>query len=164
MNKTILFVFTTDKENKRIHVERSFDADVKLVWAAWTEADILDQWWAPKPWQAVTQSMNFTEGGRWLYYMQGPEGEKHWCLFDFEKIIPLKHFSGMDAFCNEEGIINDTKPRVQWSNDFEPAEGQTLVRIQLQFEKLEDLETIIQMGFREGFTAGMENLDEVLAR
>ena len=163
MNKTILFEFTTDKENKRIHVERSFDADVELVWAAWTEADILDQWWAPKPWQAVTQSMNFTEGGRWLYYMQGPEGEKHWCLFDFEKIIPLKHFSGMDAFCNEQGILNDTKPRVQWSNEFEPAEEQTLVRIQLQFEKLEDLETIIQMGFREGFTAGLENLDQYIA-
>ncbi|MCF1715091.1 SRPBCC domain-containing protein [Flavihumibacter sp. RY-1] len=163
MNKTILFEFRTDKENKRIHVERSFDAAVDLVWAAWTEAEILDQWWAPKPWQAVTQSMNFREGGRWFYYMQGPDGEKHWSLFDFEKIIPLKHFSGMDAFCNEQGIINETQPRVQWSNDFEPAEEQTLVRIQLQFEKLEDLETIIQMGFKEGFTAGLENLDQYIA-
>ena len=44
MNKTILFEFNVDKENNQIHVERAFNAPLDLVWAAWTEADILDQW------------------------------------------------------------------------------------------------------------------------
>lgn len=163
MNNAILFDFTVDKENNQIKVERSFDAPVDLVWAAWTEADILDQWWAPKPYRAVTKSSNFTEGGQWLYYMLSPEGEKFWCLFDFEVIRPKEFYSGIDAFCDENAVKNDTKPRVRWENSFTPHENQTLVNIQLQFDTFEDLQTIIEMGFKEGFTAGMENLDQYIA-
>ncbi|MCB0705875.1 MAG: SRPBCC domain-containing protein [Saprospiraceae bacterium] len=163
MNNAILFNFEVNKEKNRIDVERSFNGPVNLVWAAWTEADILDQWWAPKPYRAVTKSMNFTEGGRWHYYMLGPKGDKHWCLFDYESIEPLKHFSGIDAFCDENALLTNTKPRVKWENKFSANETETIVYIQLQFETLEDLETIIQMGFKEGFTAGLENLDQYIA-
>ncbi|HEY3404867.1 MAG TPA: SRPBCC domain-containing protein [Ohtaekwangia sp.] len=163
MNKAILFNFLVDKENNQIKVERSFDAPVDLVWAAWTEADILDQWWAPKPYKAVTKSMNFSVGGRWLYYMLSPEGDKHWCMFDYETITPLKHFSGIDAFCDENGVANNSKPRVKWKNDFKVKDDETVVDIQLTFETLKDLETIIQMGFKEGFTAGLENLDQYIS-
>lgn len=163
MNKAILFNFLVDKEHNKINVERSFDAPIELVWAAWTEANILDQWWAPKPYRAVTKSMNFTEGGRWHYYMLSPEGEKHWCIFDYEKIKPMRYFSGIDAFCDENAIMNNTKPRVKWGSDFSERENETLVNIQLQFESFEDLETIIKMGFKEGFTAGLENLDQYIS-
>ena len=163
MNKAILFNFLVDKEKNKIKVERSFNAPIDLVWAAWTEADILDQWWAPKPYRAVTKSMNFSEGGRWHYYMLSPEGEKHYCLFDYEVIKQLKYFSGIDAFCDENAVMNNTKPRVKWNNDFAANENETVVNIQLKFETLEDLETIIQMGFKEGFTAGLENLDQYIA-
>ncbi len=162
MNKAILFNFTVNRDQNEINVERSFNAPLELTWAAWTEAEILDQWWAPKPYKSVTKSMDFSEGGRWHYYMLGPKGDQHWCLFDFETIKPLEYFSGMDAFCDENAIMNNTKPRVKWMNRFVKKENETVVNIQLQFEKLEDLETIIQMGFKEGFTAGLENLDQYI--
>jgi PhnB protein len=162
MKKAMLFNFTVDKENNDILVERSFNGPLELVWSAWTEADILDQWWAPKPYKAVTKSQDFKEGGQWLYYMLGPTGDKHWCLFDYEHIEPKVRFSGIDAFCDAEGVPNNTKPRVRWSSAFEAQEDTTLVRMHLDFERLEDLETIISMGFKEGFTAGLENLDAYL--
>lgn len=162
MNKAILFNFTVDKENKQINVERSFNASKDLVWEAWTTPEILDQWWAPKPYRAVTKSMNFTEGGQWHYYMAGPQGEQHWCLFDFERIVPLTSFSGLDAFCDENAVISDTKPRVQWHNEFIDKGDTALVKINIQFDQLEDLEAIINMGFKEGFTAGLENLDQYI--
>lgn len=163
MNKAILFDFKVDRNNKQIKVQRSFNAPKDLVWTAWTTPEILDQWWAPKPYKNKTKSMNFIEGGQWHYYMVSPEGEKHWCLFDFENIKPLKSFSGMDAFCDENAITNNTKPRVKWSNEFMDQGDESIVNIKLQFDKLEDLETIIKMGFKEGFTAGLENLDQYIA-
>lgn len=163
MNKAILFNFLVDKENKKIKVERSFDAPIDLVWAAWTEADILGQWWAPKPYRAITKSMNFSEGGRWHYYMLSPEGEKHWCLFDYETIKPLKSFSGIDAFCDENAVMNNSLPKSKWENTFSSGENETVVNIQLQFKSLEDLEELIKTGFKEGFTAGLENLDQYIA-
>lgn len=163
MNAAILFNFLVDKENRKIKVERSFNAPVDLVWAAWTEPEILDLWWAPKPWRAETKSMNFTEGGRWHYCMVGPEGERHWCLLDYKTIVKEKSYSGQDAFCNEMGQINTGHPRMFWSNVFDAKEDSTVVSVEISFEKLSDLETIIEMGLQEGFTQGMENLDAYIA-
>lgn len=162
MNKTILFNFRVDKENNKIKVERSFNAPVDLVWAAWTEPDILDQWWAPKPWRAETKSMDFREGGRWLYCMVGPEGERHWALFEYKSIVPQKHYSGLDAFCDENGNISESHPRMRWNNVFSDKQDHTVVNIEISFDKLSDLETILQMGFKEGFTMGLENLDQYI--
>jgi uncharacterized glyoxalase superfamily protein PhnB/uncharacterized protein YndB with AHSA1/START domain len=163
MNKAILFNFDVDKENNQIKVERSFNAPIDLVWAAWTESEILDQWWAPKPWVAKTKSMDFREGGHWLYAMVGPNNEKHWSRADYIKITPEKFFSSLDGFCDEEGTPNMSLPRNKWENSFSDQGHETIVNILLSFDTLKDLEKIIAMGFKEGFTAGLENLDQYIA-
>lgn len=163
MNKTILFEFTVDKEARLIHVDRSFEAPIDLVWAAFTEADILDQWWAPKPYRNTTLSMDFRAGGRWLYAMISPQDEKHYCLFDYKTVEHQRMYAGMDAFCDAEGNISNTMPRMEWQNQFEDQGERTVVHIEVQLEKLEDLEAIIQMSFKERFTMGLENLDQYIA-
>jgi uncharacterized glyoxalase superfamily protein PhnB/uncharacterized protein YndB with AHSA1/START domain len=163
MSKTILMDFQVNKEARQINVTREFDAPRDLVWRAWTEPEILDQWWAPKPWKAVTRSMDFREGGMWHYYMAGPEGEKHWCRADYKKIESGKKFSWQDAFCDENARINTQQPRMQWENTFRDADGSTIVDIVINFEKPEDVQAIVDMGFKEGFTMGLENLDQWLS-
>lgn len=163
MNPILQFDFIVNKANNTIQVQREFAADLELVWSAWTESDILDQWWAPKPYMTITKSLDFREGGRWHYYMLSPQGEKHYCLFDYAVIRQKEYFSGIDAFCDENAVISNIKPRVNWSSSFKENESTTLVTIDLIFDTLEDLETIIQMGFKEGFTAGLENLDQYIA-
>lgn len=162
MNKTILFNFRVDKEKNKILVERSFDAPVELVWAAWTEADILDQWWAPKPWRARTKSMDFREGGYWLYIMVGPNNEEHWGRADYVSIQNQRSFTAIDGFSDSEGNTDSSLPRNKWENTFHDQDDRTVVDIILTFDSLSDLEKTIEMGFKEGFTAGLENLDQYL--
>src|SRR5690606_19454002 len=95
-----IFNFTVDKDNLAVKVERSFDAPLELVWSAWTESELLEQWWGPKPFRAETKSMDFSEGGRWLYAMVGPQGERHWGLKDFTKINPRTDFTYRSLFCD----------------------------------------------------------------
>jgi uncharacterized protein YndB with AHSA1/START domain len=71
MNMNLSFNFVVDKERQTITVTREFAAPLALVWQAYTKADILDQWWAPKPWKTRTKRMDFSEGGEWLYAMVG---------------------------------------------------------------------------------------------
>lgn len=164
MNKTVLFNFTADKANNKIFVERSFDAPLDLVWAAWTESDILDQWWAPKPYVMETYRMDFKPGGQWFYSMTGPNGDKHYCLFDIENVEKEKRYSGIDAFCDEQANISNAKPRVHWNNSFVTNDGDTtIVHVEMTFATLNDLETIISMGFKEGFSMGLSNLDQYIA-
>ena len=162
MNKKLLFDFTVDKANKKVLVKREFAADLNLVWSAWTDPKILDLWWAPKPYQTKTKSMDFRVGGSWLYAMVSPQGETHWCRADYKTIETLKSFSGLDAFCDEKGTINTDFPRTLWTNTFTENKDTTTVNITAQYDSLEDLEKIIQMGFKEGFTMALGNLDQYI--
>lgn len=162
MRHNLLMNFTVDKENKKIKVEREFAATRDKVWAAWTKSELLDQWWAPKPWKARTKSMDFTEGGFWLYAMVGPDGSEHWARADYHAIKEGESFSALDAFCDENGVLNTEFPRSFWTNTFKENSKSTIVNIEISYKELEDLEKIIEMGFKEGFTAGLENLDALL--
>lgn len=164
MNKQALFTFIVAKADRSITVERSFAAPVDLVWRAWTDPAILCQWWAPKPYECVIRSLDLREGGKWLYCMQGPQGDRHWCFFHYGSIIPKSYIAGHDAFCDEQGVANELKPATNWRIHFSTHEGGTLVRIHLDFDTAEALEQIIRMGFREGFTMGLDQLEELLAR
>ncbi|WP_245957549.1 SRPBCC family protein [Chitinophaga flava] len=100
----LAFDFSVNKENKTITIKREFAAERPLVWDAYTKSELLDQWWAPKPWKARTQSMDFREGGRWLYAMVGPAGEEHWAVADYQTIIKHQQFIGVDAFTDADGL------------------------------------------------------------
>lgn len=160
MNTHLHFDFTVSKETNTIYVQREFAAGLDPVWDAWTKPELLDLWWAPKPFRVKTKSMDFREGGRWLYAMISPENVAHWCRADYKKIIPQKSFTGLDGFCDEEGNINTEFPRSTWANVFSEGTNTTTVSIKIEYETLSDLEKVIQMGFREGFTMAMGNLDQ----
>src|SRR6187402_2136382 len=55
----LLFDFTVDKATKTVFITREFDADLSLVWDAFTKPEILDQWVAPKPWVSKTKVKMF---------------------------------------------------------------------------------------------------------
>lgn len=155
-------VFTKDQANKKLTVVRAFDAPLAEVWKAWTDSDMLDQWWAPKPYKAVTKSMDFKPGGKWLYSMVGPEGDRNFCRVDFRTIDPNKNFATAVMFCDEAGNENTEFPKMYWTATFTQTSSGTAVNIDITFDKPEDMETFIKMGFQEGFTAGLNNLDEIL--
>lgn len=159
MKSALIMNFSVDKENKKIKVEREFAAPLENVWAAWTESEMLDKWWAPKPWQTKTKSMDFREGGCWLYAMIGPGNETHWSILEYKMINDRKNFSGLDSFCDEHGNINQAFPISSWFVSFNENSGSTIVNIEVAYNELSDLEKIIEMGFREGFIAALENLD-----
>jgi uncharacterized protein YndB with AHSA1/START domain len=156
--------YTRNDANKTITVVREFDAPVELVWKTWSEPELLEQWWAPKPWKAGTVSMDFREGGKWLYYMEGPDGSRHYARADYKSIVPNKSFAALDAFCDEKGNINTEFPQMNWNLTFSQSGSRTKVEILITFPTLADMEKIIEMGFKEGFAAAHGNLDELLAK
>ena len=42
MKTNLLLNFNIDKENLKIIIDREFNAELKTVWAAWTESQYLD--------------------------------------------------------------------------------------------------------------------------
>jgi uncharacterized protein YndB with AHSA1/START domain len=151
-----------DAEKKKIFVKRKFNAQPEKVWEAWTKAEVLDQWWAPKPFKTRTKEMDFREGGRWFYAMVGPDGSESWVRMDIKTVSPLKSFTAYDAFTYENGKINNELPGMEWKCEFTKSDSGTLVSVELSFASEEDMKKIVEMGFEEGFSSALNNLDEVL--
>jgi uncharacterized protein YndB with AHSA1/START domain len=167
MNNNLLFDFRVDKPAKAVFVTKEFAADQALVWDAFTKQEILDQWWAPKPWASKTKSMDFKVGGRRLYAMVSPEGEEHWSVQEFTSISPITNFRMRSAFADKDENINTAMPSSDWDLTFSEQNGTTKVHITIQHTDLADMETMLQMGFQGGFTMTLnylENLLQTLAR
>lgn len=157
-----IFDFSVDKGNNTIYIKRDFNATLQQVWQAWTTAEMLDRWWGPKPWRAETKTMDFREGGYWFYAMVGPKGEKHWSRVDYLSIVHEKSFTARDGFCDEKGMMDPAFPQNVWETAFIETGSSVMVEITLTFDKLSDLEQTIAMGFKEGFTIDLNQLDELL--
>ena len=161
MTNNSLFGFNVDKTKKTVFVEMEFDADISLVWDAFTKAEILDQWYAPAPWMSKTKFMNFEVGGRRFYAMVGPDGQENWAIQKYTSISPKTNFKFFNAFADKDE--NPQLPGSEWDLSFTDQDGKTKVNITIYNESLERMEKMIEMGFREGFTATLNNLKNLLA-
>lgn len=162
MKNSLLFEFNIDKTTKMVFVNREFDAGLSFVWDAFTKEEILDQWWAPKPWISKTRSMDFKVGGRRVYAMVGPEGQEVWNIQEFTSISPKTNFKLHSAFSDKDANINNELPSSYWDLNFSEQNGTTKVSITIQHKALADLEKMIEMGFREGFTMTLNYLESLL--
>ena len=159
----LLFDFTVDKAAKTVFITREFDAGLSLVWDAFTKAEILDQWVAPKPWKSKTKFMDFRVGGRRFYAMVSPDGQAlGWVLQKYTSISPKTNFKLFNAFADENE--NPELPGSDWDLTFTDQGGTTKVSISIYNESLERLERLIELGFVEGAKAQLKNLEELLAK
>lgn len=153
--------FLVNKETKAVTITADFDAGRDLVWDAYTKPELLDQWWAPKPFTSRTKDMNFEEGGRRFYAMVGPDGQERWALQQYKTITPKTNFTLFNAFADADA--NPQLPGSDWDLSFTEHNGKTTVTISIYNESLERMETLLAMGFKEGITATLGQLTELLA-
>jgi len=161
MTNNLLFDFTVDKTAKTVFITREFDADLSLVWDAFTKAEMLDQWVAPKPWVSKTKFMDFKVGGRRFYAMVSQEGHERWLIQKYTSISPKTNFKMFNAFADKDE--NPELPGSDWDYTFSEQNGVTKVSITIYNESLERMEKMIEMGFTEGFKVSMNNLENLLA-
>ncbi len=156
------FDFLVDKEKNTITVKREFAAERPLIWECYTQSEMLDQWFAPEPFTTKTKSMDFREGGHWHYAMVDPDGKEYWGWTEYSKIQPIDFYETLDAFSDSEGNINKDLPRAEWHVQFTDKGENTLVVTTVQYDSLEALNQVINMGMKEGLTSTLERLDQLL--
>jgi uncharacterized protein YndB with AHSA1/START domain len=159
------FVFEADIAAKTINISREFNAPVEKVWKAFTDADLLGKWTAPKPWTVVTKTMDFTVGGIWLYTMVDAEGKNPWWTrMEFTAIEYGSAFSATGAFSDESGNTDPDGPRSYRVTKFSSIEGnRTKIDMVITFTHEATIKMFAEGGFEQGTAAGYTQLDELLA-
>ena len=160
MKNNLLFDFTVDKATKTVFITREFDADLSLVWDAFTKAELIDQWIAPKPMISKTKYQDFKVGGKRFYAMVSPEGQERWAIQEYTSITPKTNFKMYNAFA--DAAANPELPGSEWDHDFSEQNGVTKVSITIYNESLERLERILE-GFTQGMKMSLSNLEDLLA-
>lgn len=160
MNNHLLFDFTVDKAAKTVFITREFAAELPLVWDAFTKAELIDQWIAPKPFTSKTKYQDFKEGGKRFYAMISPEGQKRWGIQEYTSITPKTNFKMYNAFADENE--NPELPGSDWDHTFSEENGTTTVSITIYNESLERMERILD-GFTQGMKMSLSNLENLLA-
>jgi len=154
--------FIVNKETKTVSITAEFHATRDMVWDAYTKPELLDQWWAPKPMTSRTKVMDFRVGGRRFYAMVSPEGDERWAIQKYTSITPKTNFKIFNAFADKDE--NPELPGSDWDLNFSEQDGSTTVSISIYNESLERLEKMVEMGFKEGTTMQLKNLEELLAK
>jgi uncharacterized protein YndB with AHSA1/START domain len=155
------FEFTVNKSTNTVLIDREFNAELSLVWDAFTKKEILDKWWAPKPYESKTKIMNFEVGGRRFYAMVSPEGNEMWSVQKYTSITPKTNFKFISTFADMNE--NPNLPGSNWDLSFSEQNGITTVSISIYNESSERMQKMIEMGFKEGFTMTLNELDNLLS-
>jgi uncharacterized protein YndB with AHSA1/START domain len=160
MSDTAAFDFVVDKATKTVTITREFDADRSVVWDAFTQADLLDQWLPPHPMTAKTKFQDFRVGGKRFYAMVSPDGGERWALQEYTSITPKTHFAMHNAFADPDGTPEGAGS--EWNHAFSEQNGTTTVRISIYNESLARMASILE-GFTNGMKMSLSNLENLLA-
>ena len=83
-------------------LDRVFDAPRELVWRAWTDPELLHQWYGPGV-ETVIHQFDLEPGGAWLNEMKFGE-KSDYSRMDFKEVVPLEkivwHHASTDADWN----------------------------------------------------------------
>jgi len=153
---------TTDPEALTMTLTADFAAPVERLWQAFTDPRQLERFWGPPGWPATFTSFDLEPGGRAVYRMTGPRGERSYGSWEFLGVDAPRSFEVLDAFADEDGTPLADMPQSRMVFGFETTDGGSRLRNVTHFASAEALEQVVAMGAVQGATMAMNQLDRVL--
>lgn len=141
-------------------LERVVDVSPELVWKAWTHAEYVKQWFAPRPWMITDCSIDLQPGGAFKTTMRSPEGQEFPNAGCFLEIVPNQKLVFTDAL--KPGFRPSEKPFFTAVVLIEPTEQGCRYRAIAMHQSPEGREQHEKMGFHEGWGQCLDQLVEVV--
>lgn len=140
-----------------------YPVPVERLWAAWADPRQIERFWGPPEWPATFTRHDMTEGGRAEYHMTGPNGETSRGYWRFVRVEAPRVFEVRDGFANPDGTENRDLPEMRMTFRFEETPtGSRFVGV-TTFPSVDAMERLIAMGMKDGLTAALAQMDDVLA-
>jgi uncharacterized protein YndB with AHSA1/START domain len=144
-----------------LKVERVIDAPRDAVWRCWIEAELLKQWYCPKPWRVTEADIKLVPGGRFNCVFQGPKPEeRHDLTGCYLEVVPGERLVFTDGF--SEGFVPRPKHFMTGYVDLsDEANGKTRMVWGARHATAEDRQAHLDMGFEQGWGAAADQLEEL---
>jgi uncharacterized protein YndB with AHSA1/START domain len=131
------------------------------VFRAWTEPELLKQWFTPRPWTAPVAVLDVRPGGSNLIIMRDPDGNEYPNRGVYLEVVPNERLVITDAYT--EAWTPSEKPFMTAILTFEDVNGDTRYTARVLHWSVADREEHEKMGFHEGWGQCADQLAEVVA-
>jgi uncharacterized protein YndB with AHSA1/START domain len=152
----------TSAADRELVLTRIIDAPREKLFRAWTEPDLLKQWFTPPPYKTTVAELDVRPGGANYIVMRGPDGQD----------LPNRGVY-LEVVRNERLVITDAygrawepspKPFMTVILTFEDVGGKTRYTARVRHWTVADRETHEKMGFHEGWGQATDQLAALATR
>jgi uncharacterized protein YndB with AHSA1/START domain len=147
----------TTPTDREIHIERVFDAPRDRVFAAYTDPELIPEWWGPYGTTTVVDRMDVRAGGDWRFVVRNADGSETGFRGTYrevtapERIVQTFEWEGMPGH-----VSVDTA-------EFEDLGERTRVISTSLFHTPEERDGMLASGMEGGLNETYARLDAVLA-
>jgi uncharacterized protein YndB with AHSA1/START domain len=148
----------TTPTDREIHIERVFDAPRDLVFATFTDPQLIPQWWGPRDGTTVVDQMDVRAGGSWRFITSDCDGNETAFRGTYREITPPERvvqtfeWEGMPGHvCIETAVFEDLGDRTRVINTS-------------LFHTTEERDGMLASGMERGLNETYARMDELLAR
>lgn len=138
-----------------VRVERHFDAPLAKVWRAYTEPEILKQWWGRGN-PLDVERWEFEKGGHWRF-VEHANGSAHGFEGRFREIVPERSIAMTFEWDGMPGYVT-----IDTTTFEETADGRTRIVVTSQFFTREERDGMMSSGMEGGMAQSYAALDRVL--
>lgn len=151
----------TTSSDRELILTRLIDAPREKLYRAWTEPELLKQWFAPLPWTVSEAKLDVRVGGSNLIVMRGPDGTEMPGRGVYLEVAPNERLVVTDAY--SEAWQPSEKPFMTIVLTFEDKDGATLYTARVLHWTEADREAHEKMGFHEGWAKATEQLANLVS-
>jgi uncharacterized protein YndB with AHSA1/START domain len=148
----------TTPTEREIRTERVFDAPRDLVFATYTDPELIPEWWGSGAGTTVVDQMDVRPGGAWRYVITNPDGSGTAFRGTFREVSPPERI--VQTF-EWEGLPGHVSVETA---EFEDLGGRTKITTTSIFHTTEERDGMLGAGMEGGLNESYRRLDELLAR
>ena len=138
---------------------REFDAPREKIFKAWTDPELMKEWFVPRPWTIADAKLDVRAGGANLIVMRSPEGQEFPNRGVYLEVIENEKLVFTDAFVT--AWEPSGKAFMVGTITFEDEDGRTRYTARVQHWSVEDRQQHEQMGFHEGWGQCADQLEKL---
>ena len=145
------------KSDRELVVTRTFNGPARLVYEAWTQAELFKRWWLPKSFglTLVSCELDVRVGGTYRLLIRAPNAKEPMAFFGrYVDVVPNSRISWTNEEAGEAGQVTTVT--------FEERGGKTLVVMHELYPSKEALDEAIASGSTSGTGETFQQLDELL--
>jgi len=146
--------------DREIAVARTFDAPAQRVFDAYTKPELVKRWmYGPEDWPMVVCEIDLRVGGKYRYVWRHREKGDMGMGGVYREVAAPRRLANTELF-DQDWTGGETLV----TTVFEERSGKTTVTATVLYSSMEARDGALKTGMIDGWSQGMDRLDEMLAR